>query len=89
MAPVEAMALGLPVVAADAPGVRSVVGEGDDAGGIVVAREDARALARALCRLIEDDDLSRDLGAIAERRVAEHFSLEAVGARLREFLVAP
>lgn len=87
VAPVEAMALGLPVVATDAPGVRSVVGEGPGAGGLVVAREDASGLARELRRLIDDEELCRRLGEVAERRVAEHFSLDAVGSQLRALLV--
>lgn len=87
VAPVEAMAAGLPVVAADAPGVRAVVGEGDGAGGTVVAVDDPPALAHALLRFLDDDELCRATGAVAARRVAAELSLDAVGARLRSFLV--
>lgn len=89
VAPVEAMAVGLPVVATDAPGVRAVVGEGDGAGGVVVPRGDARALAAELRRLLEDEGGSRALGARAARRAAAEFSLESVGAQLRAFVVEP
>ena len=87
VAPVEAMAAGLPVVATDAPGVRAVVGDGEAAGGVIVAREDAGALAAELRRFLDDLDLSSAVGAAAARRVAEHFSMDAVGRQLRRFVL--
>jgi glycosyltransferase involved in cell wall biosynthesis len=87
VAPVEAMAAGLPVVACDAPGVRSVVGEGPGAGGVVVPRDDPPALAAALGRFVDDPSLSASTGAAARRRAETTFSLDAVGARLRDLLV--
>jgi glycosyltransferase involved in cell wall biosynthesis len=86
VAPVEAMAAGLPIVAADAPGVRTVVGDGAQAAGVIVPVADARALARELCRFLEDRSLREETGARAKERVAERFSVEAVGRQLREFL---
>jgi glycosyltransferase involved in cell wall biosynthesis len=83
---VEAMACGLPVVAAEVAGVVDALGERDEAAGIVVAREDAGALAAALGRLIADEALARTLGARGRRRAEERFSLEIVGDRLRSFL---
>jgi starch synthase len=88
VAPVEAMAAGLPIVAADAPGVRAVVGDGDEAAGVIVPVADARALARELCRFLEDASLRNEVGARARERVDERFSVEAVGRQLREFLTA-
>jgi glycosyltransferase involved in cell wall biosynthesis/GT2 family glycosyltransferase len=87
VAPVEAMAAGLPVVASDAPGVRAVVGEGSDAGGVVVARDDPAALARALTRFLDDPLLAATVGAAARRRAETTFSLDAVGAQLRSLVV--
>jgi len=83
VAPLEAMACGLPVVGADASGVRDVVGD----AGLVVARDDADALARALGELLDDDDRRADLGRRARKRVEERFALEPVGRALRSFLV--
>lgn len=87
VAPIEAMAAGLPVVATDAPGVRAVVGEGATSGGVVVPREDAHALATELRRLLDDAALSATVGERAARRVTERFSLDAVGAQLRSFVL--
>ena len=86
VAPLEAMASGLPVVAADAPGVSDLLEAGETSGGIVVPRDDATNFANALARLIDDEDLCRVLGARARARVEESFALEAVGARLKDFL---
>jgi starch synthase len=87
VAPVEAMAAGLPVVACDAPGVRAVVGDGPGAGGVVVPREDAAALARELVRFLADRSQARAAGDAARRRAESTFSLDAVGAQLRALLV--
>jgi glycosyltransferase involved in cell wall biosynthesis len=86
VAPIEAMAIGLPVVAADAPGVADILSEGRRSGGIVVPREDPGALADALLELVDDRELAAELGAHARRTVEEHYSLEAVGAELRTFV---
>ena len=87
VAPVEAMAAGLPVVACDAPGVRAVVGEGAAAGGVVVPRDDPEALGREVARFLADRALVRQVGAAARRRAESTFSLVAVGAQLRALMV--
>jgi glycosyltransferase involved in cell wall biosynthesis len=86
IAPLEAMACGLPVVAADASGVADLLGDGEEAGGVVVPREDPVALATALRRLLEDPTLAHQLGSHARRRAEEEFSLAVVGLRLRDFV---
>jgi L-malate glycosyltransferase len=55
----EAMAHGIPVVASDVGGVRSLLGSG---AGIVVAPGDDHALAEALQCLIDDPSLREDMG---------------------------
>ena len=87
VAPVEAMACGLPVVAADAPGVREIYPAGEESGGIVVPTGDAGALAAALEGLLTDVPKRGELGRRARRRVEEAFSLESVGRQLRDFFV--
>lgn len=86
VAPLEAMAAGLPVVAADASGVADLLAGGEDAGGLIVPREDPTALAAALLRLLDDDALAKDLGARGRRRAEQEYSLEIVGRRLRQVL---
>ncbi|HSI98067.1 MAG TPA: glycosyltransferase family 4 protein, partial [Gaiellaceae bacterium] len=83
VSPLEALACGLPVVGADAQGVRDVVG----GCGIVVPSGDAEALAGAVGALLEDDDRRLALGRDARQRAVERFSPNAVGAELRAFLV--
>jgi starch synthase len=88
VAPIEAMACGLPVVAADCFGIREVLPEGETSGGIVVPREDPHALSAALGRLIDNPELATTLGNRARDRAVEAFSHAVVGRRLREFLLA-
>jgi glycosyltransferase involved in cell wall biosynthesis len=85
VAPVEAMACGLPVVAADVPGIAEILA-GREEGGVVVAREDARSFAEGLARLLDDDALRAALATQARRRAESAFSLDAVGRQLRAFL---
>jgi len=80
------MACGLPVVAADVPGAADLLEEGERSGGILVPRADAGALAGALGRLLDNEQWSRQLGERARRRVEQRFSLETVGAELRDFI---
>ena len=87
VAPLEAMACGLPVIAADAPGVPDILEGGERSGGVVVPREDAAALAGELGAMLDDPDHRRVLGCRARRRVEEEFSLGAVGAQLYSFLL--
>jgi phosphatidylinositol alpha-mannosyltransferase len=75
----EAMALGVPVVATDLPGHRSVVTDGHD--GLLVPRRDPAALAAALGRLLDDPDERRRLGGNGLRSAAR-FGWNQIAARL-------
>ncbi len=88
VAPTEAMACGLPLVATDASGIPDLLEGGEDAGGIVVPRDDVAALADALGRLVDDPARRHELGARARRRVEEFCSLESVGRALERFFVS-
>lgn len=87
VAPLEAMACGLPLVGSDAPGVPDILEGGEASGGLLVPRGDAAAFASALGRLVDDEELCRRLGERARARVEECFSPDAVGAQLRAFLL--
>lgn len=84
---IEAMACGLPVVAADAQGVPDILEGGEASGGLVVPRNDTAALALALGRVLDNEVWSRELGKRARCRVETCFSFEAVGKQLRTFLL--
>jgi starch synthase len=86
VAPIEAMACGLPLVAADAPGIPDILEGGEAAGGLVVGRGDVPAFASALGLLIDNPRRCEELGRRARRRAESLFSLPAVGAQLRQFL---
>jgi succinoglycan biosynthesis protein ExoA len=71
VAVLEASACGLPVVVSDAGGLPEVVVDGET--GLVVPRDDAPALARALRRLVESPSLRARLGHAGRQRVVEHY----------------
>lgn len=73
LALLEAMGARLPVVATDVPGHRDVVVHGET--GLLVPRDDPRALADAIATLLADPARRRRMGAAGRRRVAERFPL--------------
>lgn len=70
----EAMAVGLPVVASASGGVLDIVLP--EKTGLLVPPKDAKALAEALLELIDDPQRCRRLGEAARERVADHFNFE-------------
>ncbi|WP_158274674.1 glycosyltransferase family 4 protein [Sphingosinicella humi] len=86
VAPVEAMACGLPVVAAAASGVPAIFRSESD-GGLVAPTGVAPTFAALLGSLIDDRDRRKRLAAAARMRAEEAFSLEHVGRQLRETLL--
>lgn len=86
LAVMEAMACGLPVVAADASaGVRDLVAE--DVTGLLAVRGDSDDLARQLALLMDDEALRRAMGARA-REAAAAYRQEAILDRWEELLSA-
>ena len=86
VAPTEAMACGLPIVAAEASGIRDIFEEGEDSGALIVPFNDAAAFAQALGRLIDDPLLRQALGKRAQQR-AKQFSAKRVGKHLKSLLI--
>ena len=76
--PLEAMACGIPVVAAAVGGLTdSVVDQGT---GLHVPPKDPLAIARAVARLLSDPALRRELGRAGQKRVRSRFSWDKVAA---------
>ncbi|WP_417070253.1 glycosyltransferase family 4 protein [Niveibacterium terrae] len=72
MVAIEAMAAGLPVVAAGHGGLLDIIEEG--ASGLLVTPGSAEDLARAIARLARDARLRRTLGEAGRERQKEKFS---------------
>ncbi len=79
----EYMAAARPIVASDLPAIREVLRDGKNA--LLVPPEDPKALAAALRRLREDQDLARRLAVQAASEVRS-YTWDARGQRIVEFL---
>ncbi|WP_337996556.1 glycosyltransferase [Oleispirillum naphthae] len=76
----EAAACGRPLIAADAPGCRSLVADGEN--GLLVPVKDSAAIAEAIARLAADPALRRRMGAEARRRIEETYADPIVAAQV-------
>jgi glycosyltransferase involved in cell wall biosynthesis len=77
---VEAMAQRRPVVATRGGGPSEIVVDG--VTGLLVAPDDARAMAEAMVRLAGDAAFRREAGEAGLRRTSEKFSATAYAERL-------
>ena len=68
----EAMALGLPIVASDLPAVREIVEEGENA--LLVPVADPDELGRAIDRILRDPNLARSFGRRSREIFLERFT---------------
>ncbi len=83
LAPLEANACGVPVVAVAEGGVRETVVDGEN--GLLVAH-DPQAMGAAISRLLDDPSLARQLGANARRTVEAKWSLASATDRIEHYL---
>jgi starch synthase len=86
VAPLEAMACGLPVAASDIPSLRDILERGLDSGGLTAPVGDAGAFAAALGRFLDDPALALATGRNARATVAARFSVDAVAEQLGAML---
>jgi glycosyltransferase involved in cell wall biosynthesis len=77
LAVIEAQAAGVPVVATPVGGIRETVVDGET--GLLVPTCDARSLAAAIVRLLDDDELSARVATEARRR-SSRYSVERMVA---------
>jgi glycosyltransferase involved in cell wall biosynthesis len=68
----EAQGCGIPVIASDLPGVRTVIQDGKT--GLLVKPNDKRALAQAIDEILRDPDRRRLMGERARQNVLERFT---------------
>ncbi|MCR4788932.1 MAG: glycosyltransferase [Lachnospiraceae bacterium] len=81
----EAMALGMPIVATDCPcgGPRTVMTDGEN--GLLVPIKDPDSLAAGLIRLIEDKELAEKMGKNASK-ISEKINSNAIVAQWKEYI---
>ena len=81
----EAMALGMPIVATDCPcgGPRTVMT--NEVDGLLVPIKDPEAMAQGICRLIEDRELAERLGENA-RKISEKANGKAIIEQWRDYI---
>ena len=72
----EAMSCGLPVVANDIPGNRTVISSGFN--GILVSPKSPKSLADAILKLLNDDNLRKEIGKAARTTVEENYSWDKI-----------
>ncbi len=79
IAAIEAMSAGCPVVASAVGGLRESIVDGES--GILVTPGDAHSLADAIERIASNPRLAAELGAAAQARTRELYSLERMARR--------
>ena len=72
MSLIEAAACGRPIITTDMPGCREIVQH--EKNGLLVPVKDSKALADAICRLIKNPDLRRQMGHEGRKLVEEEFA---------------
>jgi colanic acid/amylovoran biosynthesis glycosyltransferase len=77
---IEAQAMGLPVVSTLSGGIPEAVKNGET--GLLVAEGDSAALAEAILRLMQDEELWQQYSLAGRRNVVNHFNLAQQTGRL-------
>jgi glycosyltransferase involved in cell wall biosynthesis len=81
---IEAMAAGVPVIGADAPGIRDVIRHG--VNGLLTPPRDPPTLAAAIERIFTDQNLRESLSAAGLASVAERYNWSNVYPKYRRIL---
>jgi len=88
VAPLEAMACSLPIVASDVAGISDILEHGRESGGIIFPREDVDSLVLNLGQLLDNEYISREMGKQARKRVEEGFTFEVIGKQIQALLTS-
>lgn len=86
VAPLEAMACGLPTILSRAPGAADLLENEEKSGGLLVPVGAPEALASSIASLLLDDERRITMGEAAKRHVLNVASTESVGKQLVDFL---
>jgi glycosyltransferase involved in cell wall biosynthesis len=78
--PVEAMAAGVPVVATRSGAIPEMVK--DNQTGFLVVKNDPRALAESILKLVQDDNLRERMGRAARNWILENFQWSRIADRM-------
>lgn len=80
----QAMAVGLPVIASDIGGLNEMINDGVD--GILVPPRNHEHLAASIVNLLSDDLLSESLGLRGRQRAENMFSIKAMGSKMEALI---
>jgi glycosyltransferase involved in cell wall biosynthesis len=80
---IEAMAVGLPVIATAAGGIKDIIETGQN--GIMIEINDEDALVESILTLIHEPDEANRLGKAGRKTVIKRFSLEMAADRYEAF----
>ena len=75
----EAMHYGLPIITTNVSAMPELVEEGKN--GFLVPIADSQALAKAISKLIENPDLSKQMGEVGRKKVANSYYWEQSGSK--------
>jgi glycosyltransferase involved in cell wall biosynthesis len=81
----EAMSVGLPVIATRVEGVDEVVADREH--GLLVPVEDVAALSDAILQLLQDPQARRKMGMAAKQRLLEAYSIDHMGEKYLSLMV--
>ncbi|WP_343673573.1 glycosyltransferase family 1 protein [Chitinophaga sp.] len=79
--PLEAMACGTPVIGSEVGGIKYSVADGRT--GLLVPPKDPVALAAAIVKLLRDDNMRREMGSNAIKRIHALFTWECVARKMK------
>lgn len=78
----EAMACGVPVVGSDIPGINEIIS--DQHNGLLIPPRNSEALATAILKLLDDEDLRRKLGQNARKSIVEKYSWNTIAGKIEK-----